>query len=54
MQKQIHPANRRWLLKQQCTNRRIFLRRNRDENLSFMIFLPYELTLKVNVKVAGV
>lgn len=28
MQKQIHPANRRFLMKQQCTNRRIFLRPN--------------------------
>lgn len=26
MQKQIHPANRRLLMKQQCANRRIFLR----------------------------
>lgn len=26
MQKQIHPANKRLLMKQQCTNRHIFLR----------------------------
>lgn len=44
MQKKIHPANRRLLMKQQCANRRIFLRL--DDVLINRIevkknFLPY-------------